>query len=133
MPRPNQMSHRMIHITEYSTTDDALVVDGDGDATRKDDVEDVALVALEEVPVRDELEDEVARVDDEHQSGADARDREGGGLVQLLVRHVQQLPSEARASGFSLLSYAEIIPRMESGVPVQGHLFVFESARVGLR
>ena len=31
----------------------------------------------------------------------------------------------AAQAGFSLLSYEEIVPRMEHGEPVQGHLFVF--------
>ena len=32
---------------------------------------------------------------------------------------------QAMAAGFALASYEEIIPRMESNVPVHGHLFSF--------
>jgi predicted TPR repeat methyltransferase len=40
--------------------------------------------------------------------------------------HTKQHAVDAAAAyGYQLLSYAEIIPRMEKGEPVRGHLFAF--------
>eukprot|EP00325_Prymnesiales_sp_UTEX-LB-985_P008034 CAMPEP_0174704342 /NCGR_PEP_ID=MMETSP1094-20130205/7973_1 /TAXON_ID=156173 /ORGANISM="Chrysochromulina brevifilum, Strain UTEX LB 985" /LENGTH=143 /DNA_ID=CAMNT_0015902391 /DNA_START=135 /DNA_END=566 /DNA_ORIENTATION=- len=38
----------------------------------------------------------------------------------------EYVEASAATSGFALVSYIEIVPRMENGKPVQGHLFVFE-------
>lgn len=41
--------------------------------------------------------------------------------------HTREYVEQTAAAngGFQLVSYQEIVPRMENGVPVQGHLFVF--------
>ncbi|KAG7338698.1 methyltransferase and TPR repeat domain containing protein [Nitzschia inconspicua] len=41
-------------------------------------------------------------------------------------KHVLDMADNA---GFTLIEYSEIVPRMEKGEPVQGHLFVFELSK----
>lgn len=59
----------------------------------------------------------------------DAEDAPGGWLLRRSGRFAHSkayVQATAAASGYVLRAYEEIVPRMEHGQPVPGHLFVFE-------
>jgi predicted TPR repeat methyltransferase len=52
----------------------------------------------------------------------------GSGRFAHTKDHVVEM---ARSAGYTLYDYQEMIPRIEKGVPVQGHLLVFEKRHGG--